>query len=82
LKCAAGHPFPNNVRFDSRGSRRCDHWIDAEKRQCGLWIYLIAVEGGGVVVADVTVDELNEIQHLKSGTEIIDFLGIWTDEND
>jgi hypothetical protein len=47
-----------------------------------LWIYLIAVEGGGVVVADVTVDELNEIQHLKSGTEIIDFLGIWTDEND
>lgn len=77
LTCARGHPFSYTFRVHERSAHRCHHWDDASRSECGRWTYFIAIRGGGVIAADVTLDEVNTIDKMETGTEVIDFLEIF-----
>src|SRR5688500_4060170 len=77
LTCALGHHYPYKFRIPERGGVRCEHWMADEKRECGRWTYFIGQKGGGVFAVDVTLAELDELENLRSKTEVIDFLGIF-----
>lgn len=75
LVCPCGHHVPHNFRVTESGYIRCQKWLGAE--ECGAWVYLFAVRGGGIVAAAVTLEEMRELERLATPAEIIDFLGIW-----
>lgn len=77
LFCPAHHHIPNTLDVTEAGYIRCHHWIAAERRECGLWIFLYAIRGGGLVVASLSLDEKRAMAHLTTPAEIIEYLGIF-----
>ncbi|MGK2934343.1 MAG: hypothetical protein ACSLFE_03760 [Gemmatimonadaceae bacterium] len=72
-----GHHMPANAVIPEHGFIRCNHWIVKEKRECGRWVYLINMRGGGVIAVEVHLSELRHIETLQTPTEILDHLGVW-----
>lgn len=77
LFCPVGHHIPNTFGVSEAGYVRCNHWIDAERRECGLWIFLFNVRGGGIVTAAVSLVEKDAMSHLTTPAELIEYLGIF-----
>jgi hypothetical protein len=71
LVCPAGHRIPHTFDVGETGFKRCD------KHGCDRWSFLFAIRGGGVIVAEVTLDEMTEMEHLSTPTELLDYLGIF-----
>lgn len=72
-----GHHIKNAFDLTESGFIRCNHWVEAERRECGLWVFAYAVRGGRVVVARVTLDEKRAMKQLQTPAQMIDYLGIW-----
>jgi hypothetical protein len=81
IVCPALHHIPNTFEVTEAGFVRCAHWIKEERRECNRWVFLYAVRGGGIVVAEVTLHEKDamEREHLTTPSEMIDYLGIFPD---
>jgi hypothetical protein len=77
MTCADGHHFSERARFPESGFLRCEHWIAAEHRECGRWIFIYAIRGGGCVVAEVSMDERDEMDELLTPAQMIEYLGIF-----
>ncbi len=79
--CPSGHPVPIHAEFldASSGFIACRHWDTAEKRECNRWMFLLAVTGGGSIIAEVTLDEKAKMRQLSTPSEMLDFLGIFPD---
>jgi hypothetical protein len=43
---------------------------------CDRWVFLYAIRGGGIVVAEVSPDEKDQMEDLSTPTEMIDYLGV------
>lgn len=74
-----GHHIPATFRIPEHGFIRCDKWLGDEKRECGRWVYLCAMRGGGVIAAEVHLSELKYVETLQTPTEVLDHLGVWRD---
>lgn len=72
-----GHHIPNTFDIPESGFIRCSHWIGEERRECGRWVFLYAIRGGKVVVAEVSLDEKKAMRRLQTPAEMIDYLGIF-----
>lgn len=72
-----GHHIPNTYDIPEHGFIRCGHWIGEERRECGRWVFLYAVRGGKVVVAEVSLDEKTAMRRLATPAEMIEYLGIF-----
>jgi hypothetical protein len=57
--------------------RWCNHWIAAKHRECGIWLFLFAVRGGGVIEVAVSLDDKRAMAHLTTPAELIEYLGIF-----
>jgi hypothetical protein len=75
--CPAGHHIPNTFDVNESGFKRCGDWIEAEQRECGLWIFLYAIRGGGIVTAGVSLDEKRAMRSLSTPAQMIKYLGIF-----
>jgi hypothetical protein len=72
-----GHHIPNTFDIPESGFIRCSHWIGEERRECGRWVFLYAVRGGKVVVAEVTLEDKKLMRRLQTPAEMIEYLGIF-----
>lgn len=77
---AVGHHIPNTFEINDTGFVRCHHWINQERRECGRWVFLMHIRGGGNIVAEVTLDEKASMRNLATPAEMLDYLGIFLDE--
>ncbi len=77
--CAAGHSFPSTFEINETGFGRCSHHIHGENRECGRWIFVYQVRGGGYFIADVTLEEKAVMRKLSTPAEMFEFLGILDD---
>jgi hypothetical protein len=77
LRCPCNHSFPTKVEINDTGFIRCDHWIASERRECGRWIFLLAVRGGGAIVAEVTLDDKAAMRKLSTPAQMLDYLGLF-----
>ncbi|MFI5229937.1 MAG: hypothetical protein ACHQWU_12770 [Gemmatimonadales bacterium] len=78
--CPENHHFPNKQRIPESGFLRCGHWMHAEHRECGRWVFLLAIRGGGSIIAEVHLDELAELETMSTPGEVFEYLGILDDE--
>jgi hypothetical protein len=72
-----GHHIPNTFKVNESGFVRCDHWMKNEKRECGNWVFLYAIRGGGIVIARVSLEEQRDMDSLSTPDEMITYLGIF-----
>jgi hypothetical protein len=72
-----GHHIPVTFRLAESGFIRCNHWNGLERRECGLWVFALAIRGSGVIVVRVTLDEVDEMKELETPTAMLNYLGIW-----
>lgn len=77
LACPLGHHFRERAEFPESGFLRCEHYIGAEHRECGLWVFILAIRGGGCIVAEVSLDEKTEMEELVTPAQMIEYLGIF-----
>lgn len=75
-KDQGGHRIPNTMHVLECGFIRCSHWIAAENRECGRWLFVYTVRGGRAIVAEVQVHEIEIIRKLVTPAEILDYLGV------
>lgn len=75
--CPVGHHIPNTFDVTEAGYVRCNHWVDADRAECGLWIFLFNVRGGGVVTVAVSLEEKAAMTYLTTPAELIEYLGIF-----
>jgi len=79
ISCPLRHPIPPKAEINDTGFIQCAHWIADEHRECGRWIFLFSVRGGGSVVAEVTLDEKARMRQLTTPSEMLDYLNIFPD---
>lgn len=72
-----GHHIPNNARINESGFLHCTHKLPNSLERCGRWTFVLAIRGSGVIVAEVSLDEMNEMQELQTPTAMLDYLGVW-----
>jgi hypothetical protein len=77
LTCADGHHIPNLANIEETGSLRCSKWIAKEGRECGRWIWVLSVRGGGFLVVDVSLEDLRRLKELSTPSERIAYLNIF-----
>lgn len=77
LICPAGHHIAESATFPEHGFVRCDHRINRGDPDCGLWVYVFAIRGGGIIVAQVELKEKTTMEELATPTAIIDYLDIF-----
>lgn len=89
--CPLGHHIPNTFGVTEAGFVRCLHAADTNNRrdvdhrggapqrpvECGLWVFLLNIRGGGIVVAAVSLAEREAMSHLTTPAELIEYLGIF-----
>jgi hypothetical protein len=67
---AAGFDVPSKAALALRAR-------DATPVRCGLWVFIFAIRGAGVVVAQVSLDEMEEMRELQTPTAMLEYLRIW-----
>lgn len=73
IHCPVGHHIPARARINETGFVICG----GDKGRCGLWVFIFAIRGSGVVVAQVTPDEMEEMRDLQTPTAMLDYLQIF-----
>jgi hypothetical protein len=63
-----------NADIREHGFIKCTKQIHGG--DCGLWYFLLAVKGGGCIVAEVTLPEMRQMEDLQTATEMLDYLDI------
>ena len=77
LVCPVEHHIPEDQRIPEHGFIRCDEWIHQENAECGRWIFLLTIRGGGAIIAEVTLDEMQEMEDLQTPAQMMKYLGVW-----
>ena len=77
LLCPSQHHIKNSVRITESGFIQCPHWIAAERRECGLWVFILPFRGGRAIVVEVTEDDTDAMSELQTPAAMLDFLGIF-----
>lgn len=77
LHCSAHHSIPNNFRVTESGFVRCQHWIEAQRRECGSWLFVYVVRGGHAIVAEVTLAEQRAMERMSTPAEMMSYLRIF-----
>lgn len=75
LVCSVGHHIADEFRTNESVAVRCKHRY-TKQSDCGRWMFLIALPGTGGIVAEVTLDEIDEMNDLADATAVLDYLGI------
>jgi hypothetical protein len=44
---------------------------------CDRWVFILPFRGGKNIIAEVSLDEEREMEHLSTPSEVIDYLGIF-----
>lgn len=78
LTCAGGHRIPNLFNIDESGSVRCNKFVGSG--ECGKWIWLFHFPGGGNIVVDVNLEDLETMRRMTTITEKLDYLDIFREE--
>lgn len=81
VRCPAGHHLPVTWRINETGFIRCNHWIDTQKRECGRWVFLFAVRGGGVFVVEAPLEEHEDIAEIQNPHGMLEYFGIFTPDH-
>lgn len=79
IACPLGHHIPEKQVFPESGFIRCQHWINdgrSKGYECGKWIFLFAIRGGGTIVAEVELKEMRQMEEMATPTAMLDFLQI------
>ncbi len=75
LRCAIGHRIAYDYQPTEHGFRRCRTKYGASASQCGAWLYVIVLRGGGAFVSDATLEEVRALSSpLLTPTEILESL--------
>ena len=69
--------MPNTFGVTEAGYVRCNAWVAAEQRECGLWVFLLAFRGGGIIEVAVSLDDKAAMEQLTLPAELIEYLGIF-----
>lgn len=78
IMCPAGHHLKHDQDFNESGYIRCKHWIASESRECGHWVFVFAVRGGGIVEVELFgPEEKDRLRELSTPTEVLEYLGIF-----
>lgn len=78
--CPVKHHIPANVKIPEHGFIRCPHRTTTEDGQriaCDRWVFLYAIRGGGIITAEVTPDEMDEMAELCTPAAMLEYLAIW-----
>lgn len=78
LTCSAGHHIPSLAVIEESGSLRCSKWSNEEKVECGRWVWILSIRGGGNIVVDVNLEDLKRLKNLSTPAERIAYLGIFS----
>jgi hypothetical protein len=81
LKCPHGHHIPHTFAVTEAGFVRCPHRGGPGgdyRTECGAWIFLFAVRGGAIIVAQVELTEVEPMKRLETPAAMLEYLGIWT----
>lgn len=73
-KARGGHRIPNTFHVRC-GFVRCNRWNHSEGRECGRWVFVLAVGDGKAIIAEVTWAEIQAMKRMGTD-EMLDFLGI------
>lgn len=49
----------------------------ADAPMCGRWVFLLAVRGGGIIVAEVSKDDRLAMEGLSTPAEMLEYLGVF-----
>lgn len=82
LTCPHGHHIPMTARINETGFLRCGKWTDRAARgghECGAWVFVLAIRGGGCIIAEVSLDEQDEMAQLQTPDAMLRYLGIFPD---
>lgn len=93
LVCPRGHAIPANAVISETGFIRCDtraniggvdhrHQLAPSSVRgsvCNTWIFVFAIVGGGAVVAEVSLEEVEQMNALRTPSDMLDYLQIWPD---
>lgn len=79
LTCPEHHHTPHVLDFNESGFFRCQKWIAEEKRECGLWSFVLALRGDGVIVCEVTLADKERMKKLDTPAAMINYLRIFED---
>jgi hypothetical protein len=78
VMCPAGHHIKHDFDFNEVGFIPCRHWMGDEKRECGRWIFLFAIRGGGIIEVEVwDMADKDKIKELSTPAQMIEYLGIF-----
>lgn len=76
LACPDGHHISDKFRTSETVAVRCDKRF-GRTAECGRWLYVIAIPGGGGIIAEVSLDEIAEMEELADATAILNYLDIF-----
>lgn len=77
VSCPVGHVIPVRAEINDTGFIRCDHRSRDGVGECGRWVFLLAVRGGGAIVAEVALDEKAKMRQLSTPSEMLEYLNIF-----
>lgn len=77
VKCSSGHHIKSTARFNETGFIRCAHWLAADRAECGRWVFVFAIRGSKCIIAEVSLDEQEEMEQLATPSAMLDYLGIF-----
>lgn len=80
IHCPCGHHIPDYFSVTEAGFVECRKWVKDEKRECGRWVFIYSIRGGGNIVVEVTKTERDEVRKFSTPAEMIDYLGIFKEE--
>lgn len=77
ISCPYSHHIPNTFEVNESGFVRCPKWIAAEERECGAWLFLLAIRGDGVIVCEVTLADKEKMRRLDTPAAMVSYLGLF-----
>lgn len=77
LRCPCGHRIPQRAHVTEAGFIRCEAMDSRSQQRCGKWVFLFAIRGGRLVVAEVGLDDIPAMRDLTTPAAMIEYLGIW-----
>lgn len=76
ILCPHNHHLPHKFETNESGFVRCCHRM-SKTTECGAWLYLFAIRGGGCIAVEVSLDEMGEMQELDTPTAVLEYLQIF-----
>ena len=72
--------MPNTFDVTEAGFTQCREWVHETQRrhECGRWLFIFAIRGGGIIAAAVSPEEKRAMKNLSTPAEMIRYLGIFT----